>query len=121
MAIHGIGMDVVDVARMKKILARDDRLFFRKKIFSPTEIKYCEQSVNSAERYSVRFAAKEACLKAIGDPSLPLNEIIVEKKKTGKPFLVFGGSIQKRVEGYHLHLTLSHTKNYACAVVVMEE
>ena len=121
MSIYGIGIDLVEVARMKKILTRDTGLTFRKKVFSDREIEYCEQGVNSAERYSARFAAKEAFIKAFVETDIPLNEIMVEKKKNGNPYFIFGENVLKRIKKRKVTLSLTHTRSYASAVVVIEE
>ena len=62
--IYGIGTDIVDISRIKKLLNKNKRLINR--IFSTREIKYCESRSNKISSYSKRFAAKEAFAKALG-------------------------------------------------------
>lgn len=124
MAIYGIGIDLVEISRIKKILDKDAQSLFRKKVFAKSEIDYCEKSVTKAERYGVRFAAKEAFIKATGLTNLQLNEIIVNKKQTGKPYLTFSYALNKKLKkigNLQFHLSLSHTKTSASAVVVAEK
>src|SRR5881628_1419886 len=62
--IVGIGTDLVDVGRVTSILRR--RKTFAERVFTPTEIAYCERQANPAEPYAARWAAREACRKALG-------------------------------------------------------
>ena len=74
--IFGIGTDIVDISRVKKLLNRNKK--FKYRIFSEKEIKYCESKKNKIGSYSKRFAAKEAFAKAIGigiSKGLSFNEI----------------------------------------------
>ena len=64
MNVIGLGVDVVDVARIEKILARDDG--FVRRVFSEEEIVFCGESANPAECFAARWAAREACAKALG-------------------------------------------------------
>ena len=74
--IFGIGTDIVDISRIKKIFNRNNK--FKKRIFSAEEIKYCETKSNKISSYSKRFAAKEAFVKALGtgiSQGISFNEI----------------------------------------------
>ncbi len=62
--IYGIGIDLIEVERIRRQLDRSDR--FIKRIFTPDEIVYCESKKNKAQNYAARFAAKEAFFKALG-------------------------------------------------------
>ena len=65
MKIFGIGTDIVNIKRIKKILNKNG-VKFKKKIFSEKEINYCENKKNPISFYAKRFAAKEALSKAMG-------------------------------------------------------
>ena len=60
----GLGVDIVEIARMRRILERTPS--FREKVFSEEERSYCESTANPEVHYATRFAAKEAVLKALG-------------------------------------------------------
>ena len=62
--IFGIGTDIVDISRFKKLFNKNKK--FKNRIFSEKEIKYCESRMNKIASYSKRFAAKEAFSKALG-------------------------------------------------------
>ena len=61
----GLGVDIVEIARMRRILERTPS--FREKVFSEEERSYCESTANPEVHYATRFAAKEAVLKAAGE------------------------------------------------------
>ena len=62
--IFGIGTDIVDIFRIKKIFNKNKKL--KRRLFSNEEIKYCESKKNKIAYYSKRFAAKEAFAKSLG-------------------------------------------------------
>ncbi|HSL67507.1 MAG TPA: holo-ACP synthase, partial [Actinomycetota bacterium] len=64
MNIVGIGVDLVDVERVKRIL--DRHATFAQRVFTSAEIAYCERQASPAECYAARWAAREACRKALG-------------------------------------------------------
>jgi holo-[acyl-carrier protein] synthase len=123
--ILGLGLDLVDIARMSRILegppARAARFVAR--VFTPAERAYCEARVDRASRYAARFAAKEAALKALGVPAgLRFHELEVVRAE-GAPSLVLSGAAAeaaKRLGVARLHLTITHDGGTAAAVVVAE-
>ncbi len=109
--IEGVGIDVVDVERFRKILERwGDR--FLKKVFSERELEL----VGSVESLAVRFAAKEAFLKSLGLGlmKVPLREIEVLGGKGKRPY------ISSPLKDIKFHVSLSHSAGIAVAVVVAE-
>ena len=80
--IFGVGTDIVDISRIKKILIVNKK--FKNRIFSAKEIKYCESKTNKPACYSKRFAAKEALTKALGtgiSKGIFFNEISIKNNK----------------------------------------
>ena len=80
MKIFGIGTDIVNIKRMKKIL-KNNGTRFKNKIFSKTEINYCENKRDPGPFYAKRFAAKEAFSKALGTgirKDISLKNIIIQ-------------------------------------------
>jgi holo-[acyl-carrier protein] synthase len=122
--IFGFGTDIIETGRIEKALERD--IGFRDKIFSPGEIAYCESKRNKYPHYAARFSAKEAFLKAIGTgwrDGIRFVEIEVDHDPLGKPFLRLSGKALEIVESHAftaIHVTLSHIRETATAVVIIE-
>jgi holo-[acyl-carrier protein] synthase len=118
MATVGIGIDIVDVPRFEKVLARRpkivDRLF--------TEGEKLDTKLRP-QRLAARFAAKEAVMKAcgVGVGSTGWKTIEVKKMRSGAPMVVLHGTAQdlaERVGIKNMHITLTHTDMSAAAFVV---
>ena len=121
--IRGIGVDVVSVPRMTRILDRQG-LRFTERVFTEGERAYCRSRAEPAQHYAVRFAAKEAALKALGVPGgLSWQEIEVVQEG-GAPRLRLHGRAAEAARARRsarMHLSLSHTAETAVAFVVAEE
>ena len=122
--IYGIGTDIIEVPRIEKVMEKD--LGFRDKIFSPGEIAYCETKRHKYENYAARFSAKEAFMKAIGTGwrfGIRFADIEVYHDEFGKPFIRLYGKAEEFVknEGISkIHVSLSHVKDVATAIVIVE-
>ena len=119
--VVSVGVDVVDIDRMRRIVDRQPR--FVDRVFTPAERAYSERAVDSAERFAARFAAKEAGLKALGVGlgGADFVDLAVEKRASGEPVLIVSGRAAERAEALGIGswlLTLSHSDSVACAVVV---
>ena len=123
--ILGIGVDIVEVARIEQAIARHGDRFLQR-VFIGDEIAYCAKMKSPAPNFAARFAAKEAVSKAFGTgigAQLGWHEIEVRRKESGEPFIVLHGSGADfaRLRGAEkIHLSLSHTAAYAVAQVVIE-
>lgn len=119
--VVSIGVDVVDIDRMRRIVGRQPR--FVDRVFTSSERAYSEAAVDSAERFAARFAAKEAGLKALGVGlgGADFVDLAVAKRSSGEPVLVVTGRAADRAGELGIGswlLTLSHSDAVACAVVV---
>ncbi|MEK7309633.1 MAG: holo-ACP synthase [Planctomycetota bacterium] len=127
--IIGIGIDLIEVKRIKALLNKTNL----GRIFTAQEMKYCRSKKNPAESFAARFAAKEAFLKAIGTgwgtaQSPKWNGVEVVNNKTRNSQLVIRNlrlsgkakSICWKLKVTRTHLSLTHTKDYAMAVVILE-
>ena len=112
MAVIGVGIDTVEIARMREIL-REDTEQFMQNTFTEHERAYCDRFADPAPHYAGTFAAKEASRKATGDLTRPFNAIEVIRSEQGKPELWCDGS---RVDA--LHLSITHTHTDATAIVI---
>ena len=122
--ILGVGIDIIEVDRVAEKVAKDNG--FREKVFSAEEIRFCTSGNRAAEAFAVRFAAKEAFLKATGrglTAGHELCDIEVVSDSLGKPDIRLHNSFAQMAEhsGWRkIHLSLSHIKAAACAVVILE-
>ena len=127
MKIFGIGTDIVNIKRMEKSL----KLYgtkFRNKVFSKSEISYCEKKKNPGAFYAKRFAAKEALSKALGvgfRKGISFKNIEISNDVYGKPFISLSGStynyLKKKIKNkkYNIYLSLSDDKPWAQATVII--
>jgi len=123
--IFGIGTDIVDISRIKRVFNKNKK--FKSRIFSVKEIKYCASRTDKMAFYAKRFAAKEAFVKALGTGirnDISFNEISIINNKNGAPFIELLGKtkiITKKLikKKNKIYLSLSDEKNYALAMVVI--
>jgi len=122
--ILNTGVDIIEVERIKEVLEKFGERF-QKRIYTQTEIDYCETFKDTKYvHYAARFAAKEAFSKAIGTgitQGFKFNEIGIRNEKSGMPVLELFGDLAEKWGKYKVHISLSHTKDNAIAFVVMEE
>jgi holo-[acyl-carrier protein] synthase len=123
--ILGTGIDIIEVRRVRSSLERfGDR--FVQRILCPEEIAYCFSHRQPAPFVAARFAAKEAISKAFGTgigAQLSWHDMEVGRKASGEPFVILRGKGRDllQVRGAKMvHLTLSHTQEYAAAMAVLE-
>ena len=121
--IHGIGVDIVKTERMRAAVQRwGDRFLHR--VFTPDEISYAYSKNQPHLSLSVRFAAKEALVKALGGAvAVSFREIEVNSNPLGRPSLQVKGRLEEffRSSGITCaHVSLSHERDYGIACVVLE-
>ena len=127
--ILGIGADLCDITRIEKTLARFGERFTNR-VFTPVEREKSDRRKERAASYAKRFAAKEACAKALGTGvkfGVAWRELGVVNLPSGKPTMVLGGGAAKRLDaltpkGYQpfIHLTITDDYPLAQAFVVIE-
>ncbi len=120
----GVGIDLVHIPRLRQALERWGERF-TSRVFSRVEIEYCERMKDPSLGYAVRFAAKEACSKALGTgmrQGVSWKQMSVIHEASGKPVLLLSGRALELVKGLRAsrwEVSLSHERDYACAVVVI--
>ena len=125
MSVIGIGVDLVECARIQHSLDRFGDRFLRR-VFTPGEIEYSTSMKFPARHLAARFAAKEAVSKAFGTgigKSMGWRDIDVHKRESGEPFLVFHEGAKKLAEQRGVQnalITLSHSDEHAVAMIVLE-
>lgn len=122
--ICGTGVDIVEIFRMKDAIDKWGDNFLNK-IFTPREIKYANSRRFSHQHLAARFAAKEAVVKAFGEPrKFPIRwtDVEVLNDKEGKPVIEFYGDalkMKKKKKIRDIIVSMSHSKNYAIANVII--
>jgi holo-[acyl-carrier protein] synthase len=124
--IVGLGVDIVDIARVQRLLDRHaGRLVAR--LFTSNEAAYSGDRLSPAPHYAARIAAKEAAFKALaGHPlarAIGWREIEVVSDADGIPTLAFHGAAARRAEQMRVRqcwVSLSHSDTAAAAVVILE-
>lgn len=119
----GLGTDLVDVARLRRTLARTPSLV--EKLFTEGERSYAQGANDPAERYAARFAAKEATMKALGVGlgAFGWHDVEVVRSDSGAPTLRVTGRAAELAEAAGVTrwaVSLSHTEGMAQAVVVAQ-
>ena len=124
--IIGIGTDIIDTRRIKNVINKYGEKF-KKRCFSNNEIIRSENCFNPTNSYSTRYAAKEACSKALGTglaKGIFWKDVEVVNDKYGKPFIKLHNNALKRInkiakKNYNIEVSLSDEKNYAIANVII--
>jgi holo-[acyl-carrier protein] synthase len=120
--VPGIGVDVVDVERMKLALERTPGI--RQRLFTEREIAYCEKFRFAERHYAGRWAAKEAVTKALGCGLIQWNGVEVVRRRRRAPTVCIFGKIERfasmvGVDEEELQISITHSELSAVAVCVV--
>jgi holo-[acyl-carrier protein] synthase len=121
--VYGIGIDLVKIERMREAHEKWGMKFFER-VFTEHEIDYCFQKKIPYPSLAVRFAAKEALIKAIGSEiTVNMKNIEIISHENGRPSI----SVKEEVESFftakkisRCHISLSHEREYGIGSVVLE-
>ena len=122
--IIGIGVDHIEISRIKKTIRRQKERFLNK-IFTEKEIEYCEKKKDRYQHYAARFAAKEAVYKALnqtGTEGISWKDIEIVNEISGKPEIFLRNktlSLAKRLKVSKILLSISHNKDIAISNVII--
>lgn len=124
--ISGLGVDIVEIERMRRALERRPRM--RERLFSEEERAYCESRSRPEIHYAMRFAAKEAVLKALGmgfSNGIRFTDVEVLRDDRGRPVPRLSGRAAEIADAagvveMHLSLSFTHMNAVASAVAVTE-
>ncbi|MGI6230676.1 MAG: holo-ACP synthase [Tractidigestivibacter sp.] len=127
MALAGIGVDMLEIARMEAVMRRRPRFLTR--VFTQEERDYCESRPHPAEHYAACFAAREAVAKALGtgfSNGVSFSNISVSYDSSGRPHAILSGGAAEmaRKQGVRevaLSLSCTHDVAVANAVAVTDE
>lgn len=120
--VPGIGVDVVDVDRMKFALERTPKI--RQRLFTEAEISYCENFRFAERHYAGRWAAKEAVTKALGCGLIQCNGVEVIRRRGQAPTVRIFGKIERfaavvGVREEELQISITHSELSAVAVCIV--
>jgi holo-[acyl-carrier protein] synthase len=124
--ITGLGVDIVEIERMREAIERRPRI--KERLFSEQERRYCDKRSKPEVHYALRFAAKEAVLKALGTgfSGMRFTDVEVVREANGRPVPKLSGRAAEYAEQLgvvemHLSLSFTHTTAVASAVAITEE
>lgn len=123
--ILGTGIDIAEISRFERFIS-ENNVALLERLFTPTERQYCSVRRFAAQHYALRFAAKEAFLKALGTGlrnGINWLDMEVVKDDLGKPVLELSGLAAVHfasIGGARCHLSLSHDAGCAVAMVILE-
>ena len=124
--IAGVGVDIVDIARIQALLDRHGERFLRR-VYSEAETAYAMSGANKAERLAGRFAVKEAVMKALGtgkSQGILWRDVETLRGRLGKPEVHLHGQAVKWAKwrsGDQVHVTITHDGGKAVAFVILEK
>ena len=127
MKISGVGVDIIENSRIKKMLKNKS---FLKRVFSNYEISNSKKITNKTSFFAKRFAAKEAFSKSLGTGfrnNLNFKDIIIKNNKSGKPFFFITKKIKSiinkksKTKKFNFFLSISDEKNYSVAFVIFQK
>jgi len=120
--VLGLGIDIIEIARIKKSIEKYGERFLNK-VFTKEEIKYCNNKFNKYQHYAARFAAKEAVYKALTSgwkEGLRWKDIEIQNDPTGMPLVNPTGRLQSFLsDNTQLRISISHSENYVTSVAII--
>jgi len=113
-----IGIDCVEISRFNRDIISKKNIL--KKIFTENEIQYCEKKVKTSQHYAVRYAGKEAVIKAFScyKIEISMNQIEISNKKNGVPFVKI---LDDKLSDFNIKISLSHSREIAIAVAIVSK
>ena len=123
MEIAGLGTDIVECVRIRKMIADHGELFLQR-VYTDKEIRYCQARRQAAEHFAGRWAAKEAVLKALGTGwrrGISWRDVEIRNDPSGQPKVAVRGEakeIAKRLRLKDILITISHCRQFATAYAI---
>ena len=118
--IRGVGTDIVEISRIEKSMNNSR---FLEKNFTNSENEYFKNKKMKPQSVAASFAAKEAFSKALGTgvTGFFLKDVEIMHRENGAPYIKLYNNAKELCGNGKIHLSLSHSKQYATAIVVIEE
>lgn len=125
--IYGTGVDIIEIARIRRSLETYSSRF-EEKVFTQNEIDYCRSKADPSKHFAARFAVKEAVLKSLGtgmSGGISWKDLeVINHPETGKPSLRLTGKgldVFIALQLKAVHISISHEETYAIAYVIAEK
>ena len=123
MVIVGLGTDIIEIVRIGQMIERHGELFIQR-VYTETEIRYCQRRKECFQHFAGRWAAKEAVMKTLGTGwtrGVGWLDIEVDAQKSGQPIINMRGSAGDLAEKMGISdflITISHCRAYATATAI---
>ena len=123
MDIVGIGTDIVECVRIAQMIEKHGEVFLTR-VYSESEMRYCQARKNSTEHFAGRWAAKEAILKCLGTGwarGLCWTDMEIRNEPRGAPKVYLAGAAKERAQELRIAdilLTISHCRAFATAFAI---
>ena len=121
--ILGIGTDIIECLRIARLIERHGELFINR-VYTPEEIRYCQNRKQATQHFAGRFAAKEAVLKALGAGwrrGIAWRDIEIRNEPGGRPVVAVRGGIKDLVQRLgvaQIFISISHCRTHATAYAI---
>ena len=121
--IIGLGTDIVEIVRIGRMIERHGELFLNR-IYTPTEVQYCQRRKHANEHFAGRWAAKEAIMKTLGTGfirGIGWQDIEILPSQSGQPHVTLRGGAEERAKSMGMDevlITISHCREYATATAI---
>ena len=120
--IFGIGIDIIEIERIKESVAKFDKIFLEK-IYTKTELDYCLSKKNKYQHLAARFAAKEAIAKALAtgwSQGFRWKDVEIYNEKSGMPNVKLSGNLENFLgNDKSLKITMSHSEHYVTCFAII--
>ncbi len=121
--IKGIGVDIIEIQRIRESITSLDRHFIDK-VFTEAEIAYCTAKHDAAQHFAARFAAKEAVSKALAtgwSGSFRWKDVEVTNDLLGRPEVLLHGKLRDTLGNATVLVSLSHSQTHVVAMAIIED
>ena len=118
---YSLGVDIIEIDRIKQSIDKYGQRFLDK-IFTKIEQEYCLRFKECERQFAGRFAAKEACVKALGtgiNGQVSWKDIEIVSDPRGKPIIVLSENVQALIKNERIEISISHCKLYATATAIV--
>jgi len=121
--VRGIGVDIIEIERIRKSIESVGERFLEK-VYTDTEVAYCNGKADRYQHLAARFAAKEALSKALSTGwagEFRWKDVEILNAPSGQPSFALHGNLSARLVNSRVMLSLSHSDSHVVAMVLIED